>query len=708
MKKGGSFRAVLTVMISVFMPFFCLTVTGKAASRMPSRVINVVYDDSGSMISNGGEKVDTWCQAKYSMEVFAAMLGSGDTMNVYVMSDYDKGRNAEHPRLVLHGADGAEKNVAQVHNMITAAGNTPFNTVRRAYEDLCRETADQKWLVILTDGEFEGGDFTSEEVEAFFAEKEEEIKIMFLGMGAGAPEIHADEENQIYVEKAETSARILTKITEICTRIFHSDRLDVNVEERRISFDIPMAELVIFAQGADVVINGLVTPEGTAAAGGERAVSVKYSEIASTRHSDPLIDRSLEGSIVTFRGNYDAGEYVLDVTGAETIEVYYKPDVELAAWLINEAGEEIDTAQGLLEGEYVLGFGFVKAGTGERVPESPLLGEIQYRADLFGGSGEPAAYRPGDRILLEEGRYRIEAAADYLKYNSLSAGLEFDVYRNRELFFSADAGPVYEMSRVGLVNAEVPVVLKVSVEGAEITGQQWEDFSLPKIRQTADGEKHLDFSVVKTREPGRYEIYPVFVEEEPGLGDYGEEIDLHVSMSFRYGMETWSGEGEFTVSVEDTRSWFWKNVDKVIKMIIAGLVLLFLLGYVPGFKKYLPQKLKKAPAIKCEVRSGMRRTWEVKGKYTKNRLSVLLPYKAETATIRFVPRGVTGVPKLAVKAIGSNRMEIMNTKSYGGKKHITFDGAPVLQNPAKNLKKTAGLRIKCETSDIDYMCVLNK
>ena len=82
-------------------------------SNAPKRVINLVYDDSGSMIitdikdKNGkvvekDKKVDTWCQAKYAIEVFASLMDDNDTLNIYVMSSYTK------PKLVLKGSDGAD------------------------------------------------------------------------------------------------------------------------------------------------------------------------------------------------------------------------------------------------------------------------------------------------------------------------------------------------------------------------------------------------------------------------------------------------------------------------------------------------------------------------------------------------------------------------------------------------------------------------
>ena len=61
--------------------------------------------------TNGGQ-VDTWCQAKYSMEVFAAMLGDTVTLNIYYMSDYQSGTGSA-PRLTLQGKDGAATNVSK-------------------------------------------------------------------------------------------------------------------------------------------------------------------------------------------------------------------------------------------------------------------------------------------------------------------------------------------------------------------------------------------------------------------------------------------------------------------------------------------------------------------------------------------------------------------------------------------------------------------
>ena len=144
-------KRILCMVISCILLLICTVPVGASATAyVPTRVINVVYDDSGSMYIN----VDTWCRAKYSMEVFSAMLGDTDKMNVYYMSDYCTGSSTP-PRISLDGIDGSDVNVAKIHNQKTIANNTPFNAVKKAYADLNATNADEKWLVILTDGEFE-------------------------------------------------------------------------------------------------------------------------------------------------------------------------------------------------------------------------------------------------------------------------------------------------------------------------------------------------------------------------------------------------------------------------------------------------------------------------------------------------------------------------------------------------------------------------
>ena len=177
----------------------CLPGVAVGETRVPSRTINLVYDDSGSMIRQGNAYVDTWCQAKYALEVVAAMLDERDTLNVYYMSDYDTGTQSG-PRITLRGG-GGQASVDRIHSTITSFGNTPFNAVRRAHADLKKARSDERWLVVLTDGAFEDGRMESREVVSYFESVTagDAARVMMLAMGPEAASIEPQESRGIYV-----------------------------------------------------------------------------------------------------------------------------------------------------------------------------------------------------------------------------------------------------------------------------------------------------------------------------------------------------------------------------------------------------------------------------------------------------------------------------------------------------------------------------
>lgn len=703
MRGKRVFAFVLMMIISMQVS---ITSASAVTDSAPTRIIHVVFDDSGSMIKANGQLVDTWCQAKYAMEVFAAMLGENDTMNVYVMSDFDNGRTTAAPKVTLAGADGQATNVSKVHSMLTSAGNTPFNSVRKAYSDLNAAQADEKWLVILTDGQFQGID----NIDAYLAEKAETVKVMFLGMGPDAPEITANEAAGIYYEKAATSKQILNKITGICTRIFNSDRLDVNVSAKTITFDVPMAELTVFAQGANVSIKSIKDESGTEYLSSSAPVTVQYSEKASAaNYPDFVVDKNLKGSVLTFKDDFSPGTYMLEVSGADTIEVYYKPNVEIAAYLTNETGEEVSDMENLKAGEYTIDFGFVKAGTRERVAESALLGEVSYSAIVINnGVQHETAYTSGDKIYIEEGSLQIDAVANFLEYNSVATHLDYSIFKDKNIEFSIIDLPEYVVTKEGLDVAE-PIQIKATLEGTEFSEADWAEMGLVKIVLAEDetGSGYGDFIVEKDTTPGVYCIIPSLEEGQMRTNLY-QDCLFTISYNNKHGEATWAGEMEGVLKVSDTRSWLERNLANIIRYTIFAMIALLILGYIPPFKKYLPRRLKRRPSIDCSPNRPGVHQMTASGRFTKRLMSTVIPYRAEKGSIKFTPSGVAGVAALQVKAAGGSAMYITNVKAYAGKDHITFNGSAIPEETTKPVRISAGAMIAVNTKEMTYTCVPNQ
>lgn len=673
-----------------------------AITDSPTRVINIVYDDSGSMYSTNGGQVDTWCQAKYSMEVFAAMLGDTDTLNIYYMSDYQSGTGSA-PRLTLQGKDGAATNVSKLHNETTKAGNTPFDSVRKAYSDLTKANADEKWLVVLTDGEFQGVD----SLDAFFSQKQSDIKVMFLGMGPAASGITPHEDKEIYYVEAKTNSQILNQITGICTRIFNSNRLEVNASTKAFSFDVPMGELIVFAQGANVQINGVKKEDGTLIKSAKTPVEVKYSNCDASNYNNPPATE-LVGSIATFIDDFSTGNYTVDVSGAETIEIYYKPNVEIAAYLKDAQGNEVTDLSALEAGEYTIEFGFVKAGTKEKVAQSKLLGDVTYEARVTNnGNQHEQVYGSGDKITLEEGTLSIDVVARYLDYNSVSTTLDYSIFKNKTIEFSIVDNPDYTVASSGFTDSK-PIVLKATIDGHEFTEEQWSNMGVPDVNFVSSPSFSMgEFKVEKTDQLGIFHISPTIKNDRPSAGTYSD-CDFKITYEGKFGDETWSGSTDATLKMQDSRSWIERNCDLFIKLLILAILLFLIIGYLPFIKNYLPKSLKKEPTINCTP-DGIGMEFDERtrnGLVTKSFISTIIPYVPQKATIEFVPNSVSGVPALSVRAIKHRRMLVTNIKDYADRDNITFNGQVISPN-TKKFETSAALKTSVVKNGWVYDCSLN-
>lgn len=673
-----------------------------AITDSPTRVINIAYDDSGSMYSTNGGQVDTWCQAKYSMEVFAAMLGDTDTLNIYYMSDYQSGTGSA-PRLTLQGKDGAATNVSKLHNETTKAGNTPFDSVRKAYSDLTKANADEKWLVVLTDGEFQGVD----SLDAFFSQKQSDIKVMFLGMGPAASGITPHEDKEIYYVEAKTNSQILNQITGICTRIFNSNRLEVNASTKAFSFDVPMGELIVFAQGANVQINGVKKEDGTLIKSAKTPVEVKYSNCDASNYNNPPATE-LVGSIATFIDDFSTGNYTVDVSGAETIEIYYKPNVEIAAYLKDAQGNEVTDLSALEAGEYTIEFGFVKAGTKEKVAQSKLLGDVTYEARVTNnGNQHEQVYGSGDKITLEEGTLSIDVVARYLDYNSVSTTLDYSIFKNKTIEFSIVDNPDYTVASSGFTDSK-PIVLKATIDGHEFTEEQWSNMGVPDVNFVSSPSFSMgEFKVEKTDQLGIFHISPTIKNDRPSAGTYSD-CDFKITYEGKFGDETWSGSTDATLKMQDSRSWIERNRDLFIKLLILAILLFLIIGYLPFIKNYLPKSLKKEPTINCTP-DGIGMEFDERtrnGLVTKSFISTIIPYVPQKATIEFVPNSVSGVPALSVRAIKHRRMLVTNIKDYADRDNITFNGQVISPN-TKKFETSAALKTSVVKNGWVYDCSLN-
>ena len=345
-----------------------------------SRSIGIVFDNSGSMYMMSNQ---AWCQATYAVEVFAAMMNQGDLLQVYPMSEIEAGGRIYSDRAPLSVSGGSD--VSVIRDIYTPwAGDTPIETVKAAYEGLMQTTADEKWLIVLTDGQifYEGyqelpGDQTRQRLSEVLSGYNDSVNVIYLGIGdLDVPDITG---SYASYGSAVSSAGVPDELSRICNMIFGRDQLPESyMSPGQVRFDIPMSKLIIFVQGENVSGVSLKAEDGT-----ELTPVSTYSPQYSTKGAgdgfsgQAVPDTTLQGMLVTYE-NCQPGTYSLTYAGASrSIAAYYEPDVDVSALLTDANGNPVDVTLPQQEaGQYSLQYGFVDAGGGFITSE--LLGQQNY------------------------------------------------------------------------------------------------------------------------------------------------------------------------------------------------------------------------------------------------------------------------------------------------------------------------------------------
>lgn len=466
-----------------------------------SREIAIAYDNSGSMIIRS----DKWCGAKYSLEVIAAMLDENDNLAIYTMESTGQ-------KLALSGSTPVADRVAAIHNAdFDCSDWTEARTAQEAYEHLAASSADEKYLVIATDGEFDASGGLPAVKQTVESCKAAGITVIYLAIGSDADTIDSDEGANVFVYLA-PSDEILETMTVAANKIFGRDALPAKALDTgsgTLTLGVPMSQIIVFAQGANVSVGDLQSADGETIA--SRQANVKYSEIPTANQKYPnfTVNDKLQGVVATYVQDMPSGEYSLDISGADSVEVYYKPYVDISLGLADDNGIEYNLQPGadneMSAGTYDVEFKFLDPFTGE-VLDSDLLTPAIFSLKTE-SNGTVQNIAEGDQFTVSTGTvtlvahavtaggaqasqtYRginVSPALKALKVNasSLSATLEMDAF--------ADASYDVKVSKD---------------DGSALSAEEW-----AALQVAVDDPSGIVWAAEKSSEPGVVTLKPQLVE----------------------------------------------------------------------------------------------------------------------------------------------------------------------------------------------------
>ncbi len=496
-------KIYISMFLACIMLLACMTAhTSEAYASTKtdeSRAIAIVFDNSGSMYIDDNTKA--WCRATYAMEVFASMLNSGDTLLIYPMHTIEVGGKQytmDNPYKITDSSQASS-----IRDIYTpAAAGTPFASVNCAVQGLKQTQADKKYMIVLTDGAFDGMNKqkTAETLKSYAGE---DMTVMYLGIGNSAAIPDNAQSDSFVIKQAENSSEVLSSLTAMCNQIFGRDTFPKNrISENTVEFDISMSKLIVFVQGENVSELNVVGANGPVGAKLSET-STKYGEKGSNRGKD--VDLSLQGMMVTYT-DCAAGAYTIAYTGTATsVEVYYEPDADLDFVFTDTAGNTVDPTA-LYEGDYKVSFGMKDAKTGKLI-SSDLLGAIHYQGSYFingqeypithdGHSGEvPISLKMGDTFdanltVTYLSGYTI--SKDSTDFGWPDIGIQVSARPAGELRLEISGGD--EPYSLQDLEDGAPYVVKVYYQGTQLTGSELEAVELKWDPETSNAEIKKEFA----------------------------------------------------------------------------------------------------------------------------------------------------------------------------------------------------------------------
>lgn len=553
------FLLVISLSANLFSAFPLIGNAASVTKVEKSYDIAVVFDNSGSMYQNQG-----WCRAKYAMEIFASMLNyNRDKLHIFPMWEVTTdGSQPSSGGSYKPIEIKSEQDIDKISNLYTVhPDNTPFAPITEAHDYLKHSSADEKWLIILTDGAFnqearsQWRDIDLQKRVSALASGN--IKVQYLGFG-GATDLKANEENNFFAKKSSDTS-LKEDLVGICNAIFQRSVLPQNrLTGTNLKLDLSMKNVIVFAQGKNAKITSLKNSAGQEVPKTLDSGQRKYSTISCNKsfYPNPPVDDTLAGQIVTFAA-CPKGEYILSYTEADKIQIFYEPDVDIDVSLTNSDGQKITNSDGFVAGEYTVTSRIVDASTGEDVTSHELMGNdvkiktfVKTSKDSSGkeySNGSKIVFEPDENteIYIEGeylGKYKISSKDDPklawlsdINVNVPSADFKVKVSAEQTKY------------KLKEFDSWKPIKVDLALEGQPLTEAQMTSTKL--IVSTTDG---LKYKTERISGESAYNIYILQDENGNKVGTKAGAYSVTASAKYtdEYGKEHHSSQDGVSVAIE--------------------------------------------------------------------------------------------------------------------------------------------------------------
>ncbi len=475
--------------IGILLLFTC-TKPVHATVMTNKKIINIIYDNSGSMDGN-----NKWAYANYSLQTLVSLMNSEDELYITYM---DKPESSQ--KVDLNHVEDAVKGVV---SKVDDQGATPYESLDTALKSLKSIPADNKetqyWMVVLTDGAFYP-DYGKAEKKVpqkvlqnklYSLSRESmpngsSLRVKYMGIGTDANTIKNQGEN-LTGTKAKNEKEITDTLGRIADQI--SGRLRVKPSDIQkiddytveIRSDLPLYSISTLSQGSQAKVTSALA--GKTSLNIDRNIVLKKPDSKHWTTTAPA-PKGLKGNASVINNKdktIPAGKYRIKFSEKirpENLAVMYEPAIDLKIdAALSGAGKKVKNFSDLKKKDRIdVKVTPVNPDTGEEIPESTLPSSIRWGIDyeVDDKSIKHIDGRELRDISVEEGKNAIIAQMQIASLAPVIRAEEFTVKKPvvYGLTVNQPDKVEYRRTRLGPRGVKDPVTFSVTLDGVPATRKQ--------------------------------------------------------------------------------------------------------------------------------------------------------------------------------------------------------------------------------------------
>lgn len=434
MKRTVRMTALLcafVILLSTMTVFTSFAVdTDSSEVRYTQKIVSVVYDNSGSMsYGNRGEL------ATYSMRMLMAMFDERDTLVITPMNDLNgnvitvPGYGVE-VNLAAPDREAEINRVVNTSGIFTENGGTPSEPIGLAVSELINrglkdadhlyEAEDNKeyWLIVMTDGDIDGGAEPS--ISAAVSDYPS-LNTIFLSLDNPTVNLKgSDLDNSglhfdAYNADQDTLVSVMQEISnKMSGRYTLKKDADYTVNGNRVTINLDnlgfaLSSVSVIAQNCGATMTSAIYQDQSVTITNGCVIEPKGIDGLKSAHSALLDgnDYFYEGTIeLTYSGNVDAN----------MLSIFAEPALRIVPYMEYQDGSDwirVDIQyinENLTPGDQIrVGYEVYEQASGDPIDLTSIFGKAE-ESVTYGGN----VYKIGDKIPLVAGTHEIRIAVSVM------------------------------------------------------------------------------------------------------------------------------------------------------------------------------------------------------------------------------------------------------------------------------------------------------